>query len=157
MIKYPCFCIQWFIYGDLNARGGGHLVLICTSVCLWGAVIFTLSGSIFLNLNTPVWEQNGKKPHPVWEQRIKKIRCSPVWEQKFEKSIPFWEHFAENDTRLGSKNGENYTLSSGTYPVPKTSKSPPPGLDGAMRWDIWLRLQKVFKKRISKIVNLPVQ
>ena len=89
-------------------------------------MIFTLSGSIFLNLNTPVWEQNCKKPHPVWEQRIKKMHCSPVWEQKFEKSIPFWEHFAENDTRLGSKNGENYTLSSGTYPVPKTSKCPPP-------------------------------
>ena len=88
-------------------------------------MIFTLSGSIFLILNTPVWEQNCKKPHPVWEQRIKKIHCSPVWEQKFEKSIPFWSIFAENDTRLGSKNGENYTLSSGTYPVPKTSKCPP--------------------------------
>ena len=34
--------------------------------------------------------------------------------------------FAKNDTRLGSKNGENYTLSSGTYPVPKTSKCPLP-------------------------------
>ena len=43
-----------------------------------------------------------------------------------KRVYPFGSIFAENDTRLGSKNGENYTLSSGTYPVPKTSKCPPP-------------------------------
>ena len=37
---------------------GRHLVLICTDLCLWGAVIFTLSGSIFLNLSNPAKEKN---------------------------------------------------------------------------------------------------
>ena len=46
--------------------------------------------------------------------------------KNLKRVYPFGSIFAENDTRLGSKNGENYTLSSGTYPVPKTSKCPPP-------------------------------
>ena len=87
-------------------------------------MLFTLSGSIFLNLNTPVWEQNGKKPLPVWEQRSK-ITIVVLSGSKNLKSVyPFRSIIAEKDTQLGSKNGENDTLSSGTYPVPSTSKCP---------------------------------
>ena len=47
--------------------------------------------------------------------------------KNLKRVYSFGSIFAEDDTRLGSKNGENYTLSSGTYPVPKTSKCPPRG------------------------------
>ena len=52
--------------------------------------------------------------------------------KNLKRVYPFGSISAENDTRLGSKNGENYTLSSGTYPVPKTSKCPPPGIQGLL-------------------------
>ena len=77
-------------------------------------MIFTLSGSIFLNLNT----LSGSKITIVVLSEGKDL----------EIVYPFGSIFAEKDTRLGSKNGENDTLPSGTYPVPKILKCPPPGL-----------------------------
>ena len=56
--------------------------------------------------------------------------------KNLKRVYPFGSIFAENDTRLGSKNGENYTLSSGTYPVPKTSMCPPP--PGYIRPAYWI-------------------
>ena len=77
-------------------------------------MIFTLSGSIFLNLDT----LSGSK-----------ITIVVLYEGKdLEIVYPFGSIIAEKDTRLGSKNGENDTLPSGTYPVPKISKCPPPGV-----------------------------
>ena len=87
--------------------------------------------------------------YPVWEHfpQFKYPRLGAKWQKNhtlsgskgsrkytvvlsgsknLKRVYPFGSIFAENDTRLGSKNGENYTLSSGTYPVPKTSKCPPP-------------------------------
>ena len=66
---------------------------------------FTLSGGIFLNLNT----LSGSKITNVVLSEGKEL----------EIVYPFGSIFAEKDTRLGSKNGENDTLPSGTYPVPK--------------------------------------
>ena len=75
-------------------------------------MIFTLSGSIFLNLNT----LSGSKITIVVLSEGKDL----------EIVYPFGNIFAEEDTRLGTKNGENDTLPSGTYPVPKILKCPPP-------------------------------
>ena len=75
-------------------------------------MIFSLSGSIFLGLNTPCGS---------------KIIILVLSEGKdLEILYPFGGIFAEEDTRLGSRNGENDTLPSGTYAVPKTLKCPPP-------------------------------
>ena len=90
-------------------------------------MIFTLSGSIFLNLNTPVWEQNRKKNHTLSGSKgSRKYTVVLSGSKNLKRVYPFGSIFSEDDTRLGSKNGKNYTLSSGTYPVPKTSKCPPP-------------------------------
>ena len=76
-------------------------------------MIFTLSGSIFRNLNT----LSGSK-----------ITIAVLSEGKdLEIVYPFGGIFAEKDTWLGSKNVENDTLPSGTYLVPKKLKCPPPG------------------------------
>ena len=87
--------------------------------------------------------------YPVWEHfpQFKYPRLGAKWQKNhtlsgskgsrkytvvlsgsknLKRAYPFGSIFAENDTRLGSKNGEHYTLSSGTYSVPKTSKCPPP-------------------------------
>ena len=77
-------------------------------------MIFTLSGSIFLSLNT----LSGSKITIVVLSEGKDL----------EIVYPFGSIVAEKDTRLGSKNGENDTLPSGTYPVPKILKCPPPGI-----------------------------
>ena len=75
-------------------------------------MIFILTGSILLNLNT----LSGSK-----------ITIVVLSEGKdFKIVYPFESIFAEKDTRLGSKNGENNTLPSGTYPVPKILKYPLP-------------------------------
>ena len=73
-------------------------------------MIFTLSGSIFLNLNT----LSGSKITIVVLSGGKDL----------ESVYPFGSIFAEKDTRHGSNNGENDTLSSGTYPAPKILKCP---------------------------------
>ena len=65
-----------------------------------------------------------------------------------KREYPFGSMFAENDARPGSKNGENYTLSSGTYPLPKTSKCPPPpGQNSASHVQ---RLSQVFKRNFAQ-------
>ena len=74
-------------------------------------MIFTLSGSIFLNLNTL---SRSKMTIVVLEGK------------DLEIVYPFGSIFAEKDTRLGGKNGENDTLPSGTYLVLKILKCPPP-------------------------------
>ena len=89
-------------------------------------MIFTLSGSIFLNLNTPVWEQMAKNHTLSRSKGSRKYTVVLSGSKNLKRVYSFGSILAENDTRLGSKNGENYTLSSGTYPVPKTSKCPPP-------------------------------
>ena len=74
-------------------------------------VIVTLSGSIFLNLNT------------LYGCKITIVVLSEG--EDLQIVYPFGSIFVEKDTRLGSKNGENDTLSNGTYPVPKILKCPP--------------------------------
>ena len=74
-------------------------------------MIFTLCGGIILNLNT----LSGSKITIVVLSEGKDL----------EIVCPFGSIFAEKDTR--SKNGENDTLPSGTYPVPKILKCPPGG------------------------------
>ena len=76
-------------------------------------MIFILTGSILLNLNT----LSGSKITIVVQSGGKDL----------ESAYTFGSIFAEKDTRLGSKNGENDTLPSGTYLVPKILK-PPPGI-----------------------------
>ena len=68
--------------------------------------------------------------YPVWEHFLNlntlygsKITIAVLSEGKDLQIVyPFRSIFAENDTLLGSKNGENDTLPSGTYPVPKILK-----------------------------------
>ena len=71
----------------------------------------------------PVWQHFSQFKYSVWEQ----ITIVVLSESKdLEIVNPFGSIFAEKDTRLGSKNGENDTLPSGTYPVPEILKCPPP-------------------------------
>ena len=74
-------------------------------------MIFILTGSILLNLNT----LSGSKITIVVQFEGKDL----------EIVYPFGSIFAEKDTRLGSKNCENDTLPSGTYPVSKLLKCLP--------------------------------
>ena len=69
------------------------------------------------------------RTHLVVKTHLRNRKCFIVVlseGEDLEIAYLFGSIFAEKDTRLGSKNGENDTLPSGTDPVPKILKCPPP-------------------------------
>ena len=132
-------CLVSLFFGDLRAE-----FLISGFFPGGGALGPNMYGCVSLRCCDfyPVWEHTPQFKYPRLGAKLQKNHTLSgskgsrkytvvlSGSENLKRVYPFGSIFAENDTRLGSKNGENYTLSSGTYPVPKTSKCPPPRWGG---------------------------